>query len=104
MGSEMCIRDRGQYSPLQMEEQVVSIYSSTPQESRKSWIRDLDLSDIGRYETEMLDWMHSNHAGIFDAIKSSGKFEDDTEQKLVAALDDFAKIFQPSAGKGIEAA
>jgi len=32
------------------------------------------------------------------------EFEEATEQKLAAALDDFAGIFQPSAGRGSEEA
>jgi len=98
------ILKQGQYSPLEMEEQVVSIYSSTPQPNRNSWLRRLELTDIKRFETEMLDWMRSNHGEILSAIRDSGKFEDDTEQKLVAALDEFAKIFQPTPAKGTEAA
>ena len=38
--------------------------------------------------------------GILDAIKSSGKFDDETEQQLIAALDEFSNIFQPTAAKG----
>ena len=102
------ILKQGQYSPLAMEEQVISIYASTPQRDRESWIRQLELTDIQRYETEMLDWMRSSKAEILSAIRDSGKFEDDTEQKLIAALDQFASIFQPTsqvgAGTGIEAA
>ncbi|MEC9000800.1 MAG: F0F1 ATP synthase subunit alpha, partial [Actinomycetota bacterium] len=44
-----------QYSPLPMEEQVVSIYSCTPQDDRDSWVRELELEDIGRYESELLE-------------------------------------------------
>ena len=95
---------QGQYSPLAMEEQVVSIYSSTPQTSRDSWIRRLALTDIQRYESEMLDWMRSNNGEILSAIRDSGKFEDDTEQKLIVALDEFANVFQPTQAKGTEAA
>ncbi len=98
------ILKQGQYSPLAMEEQVVSIYSSTPQTNRDSWIRKLELTDIQRYESEMLDWLRSNHGEILSAIRDSEKFEDDTEQKLVAALDEFANVFQPTQAKGTEAA
>ena len=98
------ILKQGQYSPLAMEEQVVSIYSSTPQSSRSSWIRELELTDIQRYETEMLDWMRSNHAEILSAIRDSGKFEEESEQKLITALDAFADVFQPTQAKGTEAA
>ena len=90
---------QGQYSPLAMEEQVVSIYASTPQKDRDSWLRALELTDIQRYETEMLDWMRSNHADVLSAIRDSGKFEDATEQKLISALDTFKDIFQPSTTK-----
>jgi len=52
----------------------------------------------------MLDWMRSNKGEILSAIRDSGKFEDETEQKLIAALDEFANIFQPTQAKGTEAA
>ena len=48
----------------------------------------------------MLDWMRSNKSDILSEISSSGKFEDATEQKLIAALDEFANVFQPTAAKG----
>ena len=53
-----------QYAPLKMEEQVVAIYASTPQKDRDSWIRQLELEDIGRYESEMLEFMKANHADV----------------------------------------
>jgi F-type H+-transporting ATPase subunit alpha len=90
-----------QYSPLAMEEQVVSIYASTPQSGRDSWIRHLELSDIARYEAEMLDWMHATHPEILSVICDSGKFEEETEKSLVAALDEFGKIFQPTIVGGV---
>ena len=89
-----------QYSPLAMEEQVVAIYAATPQTGRDSWIRRYALEDVGRYEQEMLEWMRSSNAEILEAISSSGKFEEATEAKLVGALDEFAKVFQPSVGGG----
>ena len=89
-----------QYAPLKMEEQVVSIYASKPQKTRDSWIRALRLVDVGRYEKEMLEFVKSGHAAVLEAIKSSGKLEEDTEQKLIAALDAFADIFQPSKSAG----
>ncbi|MCA9503620.1 MAG: F0F1 ATP synthase subunit alpha [Myxococcales bacterium] len=98
------ILKQGQYSPLPFEEQVVSIYASTPQSGRDSWIRQLELSDIQRYEREMLEWMRNNRGEILGAIRDSGKFESETEQKLVTALDEFAKIFQPTQKKSTEAA
>ena len=85
-----------QYSPLPMEEQVVSIYSCTPQDERDSWVRELELEDIGRYESELLEYMRGNHSGILEVIRSSGKLEEETEKNLIAALDAFAGVFQPA--------
>jgi F-type H+-transporting ATPase subunit alpha len=80
-----------------MEEQVVSIFAATPPEDRDSWIRRYEIIDVQRYEQEMLDYLRENHAGIFAAIRQSGKLDDEIEAKLVAALDEFGEIFQPSA-------
>jgi len=88
-----------QYSPMKMEEQVASIYSCTPREGGlDSWVRGYGIGDLQRYETEMLDHLRGNHAEILQAIASTGKLEDETEKNLVAALDAFANIFQPTGG------
>ena len=80
-----------------MEEQVVGIFAATPQDHRDSWIRGYEIGDIARYERELLDWMHGNHEGILQEIRETGKFEDETKQKLTSALDEFANVFQSTA-------
>jgi F-type H+-transporting ATPase subunit alpha len=87
-----------QYSPMPMEEQVVSILSCTPQEGRPSWVRGYELSDLQRYEREMLEHLRTRHGALLETIRKTGKLEPDTKTKLMAALDEFGKIFQPSAG------
>jgi F-type H+-transporting ATPase subunit alpha len=89
-----------QYKPMPAAEQVIAIYSATPTTSRKSWVRDLALADIGRYEQELLDHLRSSKADLIAKIADSGKLEEDTEQALVAALDQFAGMFQPSTQAG----
>ncbi len=89
---------QGQYSPLSMEEQVVSIYAATPAPGRSSWIRSLELDDVVRYAREMLEYLHADYAEILEAVAGSGLLEDDVERKLCAALDEFADVFQPSRG------
>ncbi len=91
------ILKQGQYAPMPVEQQVVSIFSATPQQGRKSWIRDLPVSDVSRYEREMLRHMVEHHADILDTIRTSGKLEADTASRLASALDEFAKVFQPAA-------
>ena len=60
-------------------------------------VSQLPLADVGRYEREMLDYMRSQHSDLLKAIRETGKLEDDADRALAAALDQFAKIFQPSA-------
>jgi F-type H+-transporting ATPase subunit alpha len=85
-----------QYKPMRMEEQVVAIYAATPQESRPSWVRAYPVADIGRYEREMLAFVQTRHPEILASISSTQKLDDDVAAKLDAALDEFAKVFQPS--------
>jgi F-type H+-transporting ATPase subunit alpha len=88
---------QGQYQPMPVEHQVISIFAATPQESRPSWVRGYPVEDVRRYEREMLAFMSSQHPELLEAIRSSGKLEEATKAKLSAALDEFAKVFQPSA-------
>ena len=47
----------------------------------------------------MLEYMRARHAAVLEAIRSSGELGDDTVAKLIAALDEFAKAFQPSTAR-----
>jgi F-type H+-transporting ATPase subunit alpha len=85
-----------QYSPMPMEEQVVSIYAATPQEDRDSWVRGYEVGQLARYEHELLEYIRRSHGDVLKAIRDSGKLEEDTEQKLRAALDAFAEVFEVS--------
>ena len=85
-----------QYRPLAMEEQVVSIYAATPQEKRESWVRGYPVSDVQRYEREMVAYLRQSHGEILRSIKESGVLSDETRKALDAALDAFGKIFAPS--------
>ena len=89
-----------QYSPLSMEDQVVSIFAATPPKGRDSWIRRYEISDVQRYEGEMLEYLRDNHGQIFENVRNTGKLDDETEAALVAALDEFAEVFQPTAATG----
>jgi len=85
-----------QYRPLAMEEQVVSIYAATPQEKRESWVRGYPVSDVQRYEREMVAYLRQSHGEILRSIQESGVLSDETRKALDAALDAFGKIFAPS--------
>jgi F-type H+-transporting ATPase subunit alpha len=85
-----------------MELQVISIFAATPPADRESWVRQVPLADVQRYESEMLEYVQQNHGEVVEAIRKQGKLEDATKGKLREALDAFARVFQ--ATKAADAA
>ncbi|MBX9707066.1 MAG: F0F1 ATP synthase subunit alpha [Caulobacteraceae bacterium] len=77
-----------QYSPLTVEEQVVSIYAGT-----RGYLDGIATADVQRFEAELLARMHSAHADILTAIKTEKALSKDLEAKLKDAIEAFAKTF-----------
>ncbi len=77
-----------QFSPLPFEEQTVSIFAGT-----NGYLDSIDANRVTEYETAMLSFIRSEHQDILDEIRTSQKFEGETKDKLVAALDTFGKQF-----------
>ncbi|MGE4605868.1 MAG: F0F1 ATP synthase subunit alpha, partial [Myxococcota bacterium] len=88
---------QSQYSPMKMEEQVVSIFAAAPRRDRDSWVRGLELDELLRYESELLDFIRQDHSDLLATIRDTGKLDADTEEKMIAVLDAFAGVFQPSS-------
>jgi F-type H+-transporting ATPase subunit alpha len=95
---------QGQYRPMPMEEQVVSIFSATPREGRDSWVRRYPVSDLARYESEMLAFLRSRHGDILKEIREARDLPDPLAGRLAAALDEFAGVFESSAKAESQAA
>jgi F-type H+-transporting ATPase subunit alpha len=77
-----------QYSPLEMEEQVVVLFGGI-----NGFIDDYPLSSIRRWERELIEFMHSRKQDVLDAIRVSGKLDEANEQAIRGALTEFAKSF-----------
>jgi F-type H+-transporting ATPase subunit alpha len=77
-----------QFSPMPFEEQVVSIFSGTA-----GYLDAIPTNRVTEYEEAMLGFIRAEHADVLAEIRTSGKFEDDTRDKVKAALDTFAKQF-----------
>ena len=73
---------------MPVEEQVVSIFAGT-----NGYLDDVAVDRVTYYEAQMLSFMRSEHAAVLEEIRTSGKFEDDTKNKVVDALKTFAKQF-----------
>ena len=79
---------QGQFSPLQVEEQVCVIFAGT-----QGYLDKIAKNRVQEFEAEFLRKLHADHSDILKTIRETGKLEKDTEEKLKAALDAFAKNF-----------
>ncbi len=79
---------QAQYSPMPIEEQVVVLFAGV-----NGYLDKVALSDIGRFESGLLDTMRGSGKTILDTIRDEKKISDETEIKLKDAVDTFAKSF-----------
>jgi F-type H+-transporting ATPase subunit alpha len=77
-----------QYSPLKVEEQVVVIFSGV-----KGFLDDVELGQIKSFEKKLLSKIKSEAPDILDNIKSSGKIDENNEEKLKQFIADFKRGF-----------
>jgi F-type H+-transporting ATPase subunit alpha len=73
-----------QYNPLELDEQVISIYALT-----KGFGRDVSVADIQEYAQKLLDYMKASHPGVGQAIISQKVLTDEIESSLRGALVEF---------------
>ena len=79
---------QGQYSPLKVEEQVVSIFAGV-----KGYLDDIDNSKIKNFEDQLLSSIKSQSPEILKNIVSSGKLDESNEKKLKNFITNFKKEF-----------
>ena len=79
---------QGQYSPLQVEEQVCVIFAGV-----RGYLDKLETSKVGPFEEELLRHLHGDHQAMLDEIRDTQKLSDENEAKLTGILDAFAKNF-----------
>jgi F-type H+/Na+-transporting ATPase subunit alpha len=79
---------QGQYSPLPVEEQVISIFAGV-----RGYLDTIEVSDIGRFEQSLLEEFRNKHSDVLAAIRDEGEISDGTEKKLVDVIGNAAKSF-----------
>ncbi len=81
---------QGINSPMNVEEQVVSLFAGT-----RGYLDGVSVEDVARFEEGLLDLVRSQHAGLLSEIVSSGAVD---EEALEAIVRDYAESFEGSAG------
>jgi F-type H+-transporting ATPase subunit alpha len=82
---------QGQYSPLTVSEQVVSIYTGV-----RGYLDKIDVKDVVRFESEIHNEIRTNHVDILESIANEKELTSANEEKLKSFLDSFLDKFQNS--------
>jgi F-type H+-transporting ATPase subunit alpha len=85
-----------QYQPSPVEEQVISIFLGTD-----GHLDSVPAEDVHRFETEFLDHIRGSKDGILSDIKKTQKLSEETEKKLVDAINEFKKGFAATGGGSV---
>ena len=79
---------QAQFSPLKMEEQVVSIYAGV-----NGYLDGLAVNKVKSFEEGLLRTFRDKHKDVLEAIRNEKAISDATMPKLKAGVDAFAKSF-----------
>lgn len=86
------ITKQPRYQPISMEDQVIMIYTVM-----NKYLMDVELQDVKKFIKDLLEFIDINHPDIKKTIQETGKLEDDTIEKLKAAIEEYKSKY---ASKG----
>ena len=75
-------------APKEVAQQVCIIYAVT-----HGYLNSIDVDRIPEFEKRLEEHMDNFHAGVLEAIRTSGKLETETENALKAALSELIEQF-----------
>jgi F-type H+-transporting ATPase subunit alpha len=84
-----------QYQPMPMEDQVVVLFAGT-----QGYTDDLPADQVARFGQELVAHMRTTHPGILSDIRSTGQLNEETEQALREAVQQFVKQFTAAPEPG----
>ena len=79
---------QSQYSPLPVEDQVVSIFAGV-----RGYLDNIEVSDVTHFAETLLARVRAEHGELLATIRDEGELSDDSDTKLTSIMDDFAKTF-----------
>jgi F-type H+-transporting ATPase subunit alpha len=83
------ILKQGQFEPMPVEKQVISIYAVT-----KGFLDDIPVADVRRFEKELLSFIEHNKKELLDIIVNTKELP--PEDQLKSAIEEFKKGFAVS--------
>ncbi len=82
---------QGQYVPVPVEKQVVSVFVGT-----NNYFESIDLADVKRFEKEFLEYIELRYPQIFESIRMAKVLNDDTVQLIKKVIEEFIEKFKKS--------
>jgi F-type H+-transporting ATPase subunit alpha len=79
---------QGQFQPMPVEEQVVSIFAGV-----RGFLDTIQVTDVNRFEAAFLNEVRAKHADVLEAIRKERELSKATEDKLNSILAAFVKSF-----------
>ena len=78
-----------QYQPMPVEKQVAIIYAAT-----KKYLLDIPVDEILAFEKALLELIDTKYPEIFESIRETKQLDEETEQKLITAIEACKKDFK----------
>lgn len=83
---------QGQYSPVPVEKQVVSIYLGT-----NGFLDEIPIYEIKRFEKEITEFIEVNYNNIYESIRKEKQLSDATAAEIKKAAQEISKTFKVHA-------
>lgn len=74
---------------MAVEYQVIIIYAAT-----RKYLLDIPVADVQRFEQELFDFIDTKYPEIPEAIRNDKEIKEETENKLVKAIEECKASFQ----------
>ena len=84
----MEIMKQGQYSPMEVEDQVIILFAVT-----NKMLADVEVSRIKDFERDLLEYMKNSYPQVAQSIRDEQKLTDDNKEALINAINEFKKSF-----------
>ena len=79
---------QGQYVPMSAADQVIAIFAVS-----EGYADDLELSDVARFESELIDYVNRSYPEFQGEVLSGKKLNADQQAKLKECIVNFKKTF-----------
>ena len=80
---------QGQYKPVPVERQILSIFLGT-----KGYMESIPIVDIKRFEKEAVEYFEVQHNNIFETLKKEKQISDELEARIKKAAEEFINVFK----------